>query len=243
MLTFAPLDAAVGVAAPIVAAFAAAVTPFAGGGATALAIVLFTVAVRLLMSPLTYARVRGERRRAALAPRVAELQRRHRGDTARLATELTALYRAAGASPLAGLLPSLLQIPFFLVMYRLFTTTEVAGRPNGLLTDTLFGVPLGHHLTDGVHTAGTAGLFALLMVVALGLAWWLSRRLRRATAPAATAPGDAAAVIGRLLPLLPYGTVLAVAVLPVAAALYLVTTTAFTAAEQLILRSPSGAAR
>ncbi len=241
MLAFAPLDAATGVAFSVVSTLASTVAPLAGGVATAAAIVLFTLGVRLLISPLTYAQVRGERRRAALAPRIAGLQRRHRGDPARLGTEVAALYRAEGVSPAAGCLPALLQMPFFLVMYRLFTSPTVTGRPNGLLTERLFGVPLGSHLGDAAGAAGAAlPVFAVLLALLALLAWWSSRRMRRAGVLAG-APADAGtglAAVGRVLPLLPYATPLVAAVAPLAAGLYLVTTTAFTALEHALLRRP-----
>ncbi|MFI6229436.1 YidC/Oxa1 family membrane protein insertase [Micromonospora echinospora] len=265
MLAFAPLDAAVGVASHAVSTFASALAPLAGGAATAVAIVAFTVAVRLLVAPLTVAQVRGERRRTALAPRVAELRRRHGGDPARLQRELLDLYGTAGASPLAGCLPALLQAPFFLIMYRLFT----AGDPAPLAGE-LAGVPLGHHLADGL--AGAAGpVWGVLLAALLALAWLASRRMRRTMAanaassdrsasaagpkasggsgssggsasPGGSAPGaggvagDVGAAVGRLLPLLPYAMVPVALVVPLAGVLYLVTTTAFTALEHTVLR-------
>ncbi|MFI7213943.1 YidC/Oxa1 family membrane protein insertase [Micromonospora maritima] len=239
MLAFAPLHAAASAAAVVVTWLADTLAPLAGGAATAAAIVLFTAGVRLLISPLTVAQVRGERRRAALAPEVRDLQRRYADDPTRLQSELFALYRRAGASPVAGCLPALLQAPFFLVMYRLFATGD--GAPE-LLGERLAGVPLGWHLGDGL--AGPVPLvFGVLLTVLLALAWWSSRRARRAAAATGTvagAPveGPGAAVLGRLLPLLPFGTVLVALVVPLAAVLYLVTTTAWTAVEQAVLRRP-----
>ncbi|WP_374535533.1 YidC/Oxa1 family membrane protein insertase [Micromonospora aurantiaca (nom. illeg.)] len=239
MLAFAPLHSA----ATVVTWLADVLAPLTGGAATAAAIVLFTVAVRLLISPLTVAQVRGERRRTALAPEVRELQRRYADDPARLQSELFALYRNAGASPVAGCLPALLQAPFFLVMYRLFATGD--GAPE-LLGERLAGVPLGWHLGDGL--AGPVPLvFGVLLAALLALAWWSSRRMRRAAAATGTvagtpAEGPGAAVLGRVLPLLPYGTVLVALVVPLAAVLYLVTTTAWTALEQVVLRRPQPAA-
>ncbi|OZV82517.1 hypothetical protein CA850_09645 [Micromonospora echinospora] len=264
MLAFAPLDAAVGVASHAVSTLASAVAPLAGGAATAVAIVAFTVAVRL-----TVAQVRGERRRTALAPQVAELRRRYGGDPARLQRELLDLYGTAGASPLAGCLPALLQAPFFLIMYRLFT----AGDPAPLAGE-LAGVPLGHHLADGL--AGAAGpVWGVLLAALLALAWLASRRMRRTMAansasPGGSAPaagpkssggpeasggsgasqgassreavgaggvaGDVGAAVGRLLPLLPYAMLPVALVVPLAGVLYLVTTTAFTALEHTVLR-------
>ncbi|ADL48694.1 membrane protein insertase YidC [Micromonospora aurantiaca] len=243
MLAFAPLHSAASAAATVVTWLADVLAPLTGGAATAAAIVLFTVAVRLLISPLTVAQVRGERRRTALAPEVRELQRRYADDPARLQSELFALYRNAGASPVAGCLPALLQAPFFLVMYRLFATGD--GAPE-LLGERLAGVPLGWHLGDGL--AGPVPLvFGVLLAALLALAWWSSRRMRRAAAATGTvagtpAEGPGAAVLGRVLPLLPYGTVLVALVVPLAAVLYLVTTTAWTALEQVVLRRPQPAA-
>ncbi|MER7890616.1 membrane protein insertase YidC [Micromonospora sp. NPDC094482] len=262
MLAFAPLHAAVGAAGSALSAVTTLLEPLAGGAATAAAIVLFTIAVRLLISPLTVVQVRGERRRAALAPQVRALQRRYADDPARLQSELFTLYRSAGANPITGCLPVLLQAPFLLVMYRLFSTAEGG---TGLLDERLAGVPLGHHLGDGL--AGAAGpLFAVLLAALLALAWWTSRRMRRASAgigaipPTGIAAGPVArtgegergaaaggagaaaegvgAALTRLLPLLPYATVLVALVLPLAAVLYLVTTTAWSALEQAVLRRP-----
>jgi YidC/Oxa1 family membrane protein insertase len=246
MLAFAPLDGVVNAAASTVSVLASAAAPLAGSAATAAAIVLFTVAVRLLISPLTWAQIRGERRRTALAPQVREIQRKHAKEPARLQSELLALYRENGASPLAGCLPSLLQAPFFFVMYRLFTTSAGGGGSagdGGLLTERLAGVSLGHHVGDGL--GGAAGpLFAVLFALLGVLAWLSSRRMRRAAAASQAAAGGTgeqtpgAGALARIMPLLPYGTLLAALVVPLAAVLYLVTTTAWTALEQTVLRRP-----
>ncbi|MCI4062444.1 YidC/Oxa1 family membrane protein insertase [Micromonospora sp. R77] len=242
MLAFAPLHAAVSVAASVVSWLADTLTPLTGGAATAAAIVLFTLGVRLLISPLTLAQVRGERRRAALAPQVSDLQRRHADDPAKLQSELFALYRQAGANPVAGCLPALLQAPFFLVMYRLFATGD---GNSGLLDQRLAGVPLGWHLGDGL-TGPVMAVFGVLLVALLALAWFSSRRARRAAQATGTVAGTptegpGAAVLGRLLPLLPFSTVLVALVVPLAAVVYLVTTTAWTALEQVTLRRPQPA--
>ncbi|WP_435206263.1 YidC/Oxa1 family membrane protein insertase [Micromonospora sp. bgisy143] len=242
MLAFAPLHTVVGVAGTALSWLTDLLEPLAGGAATVAAIVLLTVAVRLLITPLTVAQVRGERRRAALAPQVRELQQRYADDPATLQREVFALYRSAGANPVAGCLPLLIQAPFLLVLYRLFATDEGG---TGLLDERLAGVPLGHHLGDGL--AGAAGpLFAGLLVLLLALAWWSSRRARRASAAVGTVAGTptegpGAATLARLLPLLPFTTVLVALVLPLAAVIYLVTTTAWSALEQVVLRRPQAA--
>jgi YidC/Oxa1 family membrane protein insertase len=201
------LDAVVSAAYPIVFHLAQATTP-------AVAIVLATVAVRLLLLPLALAAIRGERARAALAPRLDELRTRHARHPERLRKELAELYRETGTSPFAGCLPMLLQAPFFLVTYRLFLSPTVGGQVNALLHSSLFGVPLSAHLF-----AGHLLVFLPFLVALAALAWLMGRRTGTRS-------------------LLPYGTLLTAAVVPLAAVLYLVTTTAWTAVENVVLRRP-----
>jgi YidC/Oxa1 family membrane protein insertase len=216
MSIFAAFGAVVGVAHSAIEGLAGLLTPVAGGVAAALAIVLFTLAVRALISPLTYVQVRAERRRAALAPEVEKLRKKHKNDQVALATATLELHRANGAGPFVGMLPGLAQAPFFMIMYR------VALRgPAGSLA----GIPLGAHLFAGWP------VFLVLIALALGLAWWSSRRMQR------TAIGEPTG-LARIMPLFPYLTVLGVAYLPLAGALYLVTSTSWTALEHAVWRRP-----
>ena len=141
MSLFAAFDAVIGAAHATIEGLAALLSPLAGGTAAAVAIVLFTVAVRLLISPLSYLQIRNERRRAALAPRLTDLQHKHRDDPATLVSATFALYRANGAGPMTGLLPGLVQAPFFMIMYRV-----ALNAPAG----SFLGVPLSAHLFAGV---------------------------------------------------------------------------------------------
>ncbi|MDP9864235.1 MULTISPECIES: YidC/Oxa1 family membrane protein insertase [Streptosporangium] len=226
---------------PVIEFTAGLITALAGPlGSTAPAIVLFTLAVRLLLLPLSVMQARGERVRARLAPRLQELRSRHGHDPERLRRELAALYAGEKASPLAGCLPGLAQLPFLMVTYRVFTSSVIAGHANALLTHGLFGVPLGQQLAGAVAGYGLlsgptlvfAGLFLLLLTVASVT----SRRMRRAM-------GDQVQpeALRRVMPLLPYATVLAAAVLPLAAGIYLLVTTAWTAGERALLYRPAPA--
>jgi YidC/Oxa1 family membrane protein insertase len=228
MSLFAAFDAVIGAAHATIEGLAALLSPLAGGTAAAVAIVLFTVAVRLLISPLSYLQIRNERRRAALAPRLTELQHKHRDDPATLVSETFALYRANGAGPMTGLLPGVVQAPFFMIMYRV-----ALNAPPG----SFVGVPLSAHLTAGVPA------FAVLLAIAAVLAWLSSRRIRRTAAAAPTRPtrsepgpgargGSGALAV--MMPWLPFAALPAVAWLPLAGALYLVTSMAWTALERSV---------
>jgi YidC/Oxa1 family membrane protein insertase len=215
--TFGPLDAAAGVAYDVLVALTHALAPIDGGAATVLAIVLFTMGVRLLLVPLSRRQATAQRTQADLAPKLLDLRRRYADDPARLRVELASLYRRAGTSPFASLAPALLQSPAFLVLYTVFTHPTIGDRPNLLLAADLFGTPLAAH-----GLAAGWPLLAVLVTIAL-VATISARRMRRS--------GSAA-----WLTVLPYLTLVPAAIMPLAAGYYLLTTTAWSAAETALLR-------
>jgi YidC/Oxa1 family membrane protein insertase len=220
MSIFHAFGAAVSAAHSAIEGLASLSAPLAGGFSVALAIVLFTLLVRLAISPLTYLQIRSGRRRESLAPELAGLREKHAGDPSRLAAETLALHRNHGISPFAGLLPGLIQWPFFMVMYRVAYQAPAGA---------LFGVPLSAHLTAGLP------VFAFLLLIAGVVAWFSSKR----SAPKRPASSPAASSLNSpLLRFLPFLTVLTVAWLPLAGALYLVTSTTWTVFEQAFWRRP-----
>ncbi|WP_030416304.1 YidC/Oxa1 family membrane protein insertase [Streptomyces sp. NRRL S-1448] len=228
---------------------AAVLDPLFGDAAVAATIVLFTLAVRAALHPLARAAARGEKARAALAPQLAALQRKHKNDPERLQKAMADLYAKTGASPLAGCLPSLLQLPVFFVMYHLFSTGG-----GGLLDHTLLGAPLGGHWSEALAAGGPFGpqglVYLALFVLIAAVATWNYRRARATTAQApslTSTPSPSAdrsvpgmASLAKLMPLLSFGTLITVAVVPLAAGLYMVTTTTWTACERALLKRDKG---
>ncbi|MFF5491399.1 YidC/Oxa1 family membrane protein insertase [Streptomyces virginiae] len=216
--------------------------PVLAQSATAAAIVLFTVLVRLALHPLSRAAFRG-------------------------------------ATPAAGCLPVLLQLPVFFVMYQAFSSAEVGGKANELLGHRLFAAPLGARWTDALGEGGPFGAQGLVFLGLFGaiavVAAWSAVRGRRTAASVAAAAAEAKAAgprkpagrvapqgkagakagagvgvmaevsaeqqevmrkLGGVLPLLSFGTLITAAVVPLAAGLYLLTTTAWSVAERVWLQ-------
>jgi YidC/Oxa1 family membrane protein insertase len=239
------LGVPVGAAYHLVFALTQLLIAVPGGLGAAAAVVLFTAAVRLAISPLSFRALRGQAATARLAPRVQSLRTRYRREPERLQRELAALYKREGASPFAGLLPLLAQWPLLSVLYLLFRSATVDGQPNQLLSGRLLGVPLGTHWLSGPGLLSAHGAVFLAVFAVLAGLCWLSARLAQRSAPAAPAStGDAsaaavpgAAAAGVLTRLLPYVTVVIAVFAPLAAALYLLTTVAWTLGERrLFLR-------
>ncbi|MFD7027094.1 YidC/Oxa1 family membrane protein insertase [Streptomyces sp. NPDC059917] len=195
-----------GVAQPV-AALAQLLEPVAAPAATAAAIVLFTVLVRLALHPLSRAAFRG-------------------------------------ATPRAGCLPVLVQLPVFFFMYRAFTSVD-----SGLLGERLFAAPLGARWADALGDGGLFGgpglVFLGLFAAIAAVAAWSAVRGRRAARSGNgpelpdTLPAEQRELMRKMsgvLPLLSFGTLVTAAVVPLAAGLYLVATTAWTVAERVWLQ-------
>ncbi|MBI4299711.1 MAG: membrane protein insertase YidC [Chloroflexi bacterium] len=83
-----------------------------------LAIVIFTVAVRLAMLPLTLKQLRASKAMQELQPKLQDVQKRYKSDRQRLAQETTRLYREHGVNPLGCALPMVLQFPIWIALYQ-----------------------------------------------------------------------------------------------------------------------------
>src|SRR5271166_5131587 len=221
-----PVDAAY----HLVSGFTGILTPVLGGVAAVAAIIVVTMAVRTLLMPLSFRALRGQASSARLAPQLLDLRQRYAKQPERLQQEMSALYKREGTSMLAGFTPFLLQWPFLSVMYLLFRSPQVAGRPNTLLTHALFGVPLGMHWLSGAGPASAQGAVFVGVFVLLGGLCWLISRLGQLTARSSAARSSAArssagravgrpeavAGTGALVKALPYLTVVIAAFAPLA---------------------------
>ncbi|MEU5522283.1 YidC/Oxa1 family membrane protein insertase [Streptomyces sp. NPDC047860] len=220
--------------------------PLFGVSAAAAAVVLFTALVRLLVHPLSRAAARGQKARAALQPRIAELRRKHRHNPETLQRAVLELHTAEKVSPVSGCLPSLFQLPAFFLLYHLFSSETIGGHANELLGHRLLGAPLGGRWADALGDGGVfggaglvyLGLFAVVAVVA-----WFSYRLSRrmmAAQPVVAGVGDGEQVPGmgavvKVMPFMSFFTLVTVAVMPLAAGLYMATSTAWSVVERAVL--------
>jgi YidC/Oxa1 family membrane protein insertase len=229
--------------AHLVEQLAALIQPLFGATAAAAAIVLFTALVRLLVHPLSRAAARGQKARTALQPKITELRTRHRNNPEKFQRALLELHAEEKVSPVSGCLPGLLQLPAFFLLYHLFSSTTIGGEHNGLLTHHLFAAPLGGRWADALSGAGVfgaaglvyLGLFAIVAAVATFNYLRTRKTMATATVDAGPEQVPGAAAIGRVAPYLSFFTLVTVAVVPLAAALYVVTSTTWTAVERAVL--------
>ena len=94
------------------------------------AILLLTVAIKLVFFPLANKSYVSMAKMRKLQPEMLKLRERYAEDKQRLNQEMMALYKKEGANPMSGCLPILVQIPVFFALYKvLFVTIEMRHAP------------------------------------------------------------------------------------------------------------------
>ena len=94
------------------------------------AILLLTLAIKLVLYPLSAIAYRSGAKMRRVAPQLKRLQERHAGDRRKLSAEMMELYRREGANPFGGCLPMLLQMPVFFALYWvLYESVELRQAP------------------------------------------------------------------------------------------------------------------
>jgi YidC/Oxa1 family membrane protein insertase len=112
------------------------------------AIIILSLAIYLILYPLTLKQMRSMKEMQLLQPQIKELQAQYKDNTQRLNKETMELYRKHKVNPLGGCLPMVLQVPIFFALYQVLTRS-IALKGSGFLwikdlsdTDKLFPFPV-----------------------------------------------------------------------------------------------------
>lgn len=236
--------------------------PAASGWAWGLSIVLLTISVRVLLFPLFVKQIKSQRRMQELAPKIKELQAKHKGDRETLNTELMKLYKDHGTNPISGCLPLILQLPIFFALFRVmnefkphFKGTEPYftgkyGLSSSLIEQgahaKVFGAPISAAFNSSAQTlsalnghATTVKVVATIMIVTMGATTFFTQRQMMARNGAATDPQQAQ-VQKIMLYVLPFSFAIFGFSFPVGVLLYWLTTNIWSMGQQryVIKRMP-----
>jgi len=234
--SFPPLTAVLEAAYRFVEGLAALLQPIAGASSAALAILVITAIVRVLLVPVGASQVQAEGTRRRLYPQILALQRRHKADPVTLQRKTAELYRAENTSQFAGILPALAQAPVLSVVYTLFVRNSIGGHANSLLAQQLFAAPLGGSFVHLLAGGGVGILVFLVLFCVLAGVAWTSRHIALRLQLVDTEAPASAVTVARALSWLPFVTIVFAAVVPLAAALYLAASATWTLGERMLLR-------
>lgn len=188
-----------------------------------LAIVVFTIIVRLLTYPLTVQQMRSSQAMQKLQPELKKLQEKYKNDREKLSQEQMRLYREYGVNPVGGCLPLLIQFPIFIALYQAIihalaaTPMQLIDLSGRLLIPGLDQyIPLkntflGMNLTQPPAIVGTdlASIVGIALVVLVVVTTWLQFKVTMPQQPPSEdgKPNQAQAMsqsMGTVMPLM-YG--------------------------------------
>ena len=102
-----------------------------------IAIILLTVSIKLLLSPVQYKQYLSQAKMKVLRPEINEINEKYADNPMKKQQETMKLYSKAGASPLSGCIPGLLQIPVFYALFTFFPSAFVLRQKSFLWADDL----------------------------------------------------------------------------------------------------------
>lgn len=116
------------------------------GGNFGLAIIVFTLVMKIITWPLTASQYKQSRAMQTIQPQMQELQKKYKGkDPKKLQAETMALYREAGVNPVGCLIPMLVQFPIWIALYQVIRLS-LGDTPESLVTlsGRLYPIPFIH---------------------------------------------------------------------------------------------------
>ena len=111
-----------------------------------LAIVLLTIAVRIVLYPLNQKQMTSMQQMQKIQPRLKVLQEKYANDKEKLNQETMRLYKENKVNPAAGCLPLLVQLPILILLFNVLRTYDFAG-------GSFMGIILGSSTTAGLAQA------------------------------------------------------------------------------------------
>lgn len=99
----------------------------------ALAIILFTLLIKLILFPLTYKQMYSMKKMQEIQPEIKALQEKNKKNPEKANKEVMALYQTRGVNPMAGCLPLLIQMPILIALYQAISKFQYSDLGAGLL--------------------------------------------------------------------------------------------------------------
>lgn len=159
------------------------VPPFSPGFGWGLAIIMLTVAINLLVFPLTLKQTRATRAFAQIQPTIKKIQAEYKDDPQEMQRQLMAAQKSAGATPGGCLLPMLVQMPIWFALFQLLRDPLLVIDPESGLgqtiaehTATFLGMNLvmtpSEAFAEGILYALPYLVLMLIMVVSQYIQQW-----------------------------------------------------------------------
>ncbi|MBN2055932.1 membrane protein insertase YidC, partial [bacterium] len=143
------------------------------------AIILLTIIIKLVFTPLTHFQMKSMRKMQELQPEVNKIKNKYKKEPQKANEEMMRLYKQHGANPASGCLPMIIQIPVFFALYSvlmqaielrgapfIFWLTDLSAKDPTKITPILMGVSMffQQRLTPSTSDAKQKQIFMLMPI-------------------------------------------------------------------------------
>lgn len=133
-----------------------------------IAIIIFTILIKIAMSPITYKSFLSQAKMKVLKPEIAELGEKFKDNPMKKQQETMALYSKAGVNPMAGCIPALIQLPFMYASFQFFPSAFDLRQKSFLWADDLSSYDSIYKLPFNIPFYGDhVSLFPILAAIAI----------------------------------------------------------------------------
>jgi len=202
-----------------------------------IAVIILTILIRLLLHPLMIQSLRSQKALTKIQPKLKEIQNNHKHDQQKQAEEMMALYRQEKINPFAGLLTLFTQLPLIIALYQVFRKGFQPGEMASLYS--FVGNP-------GVINPNFLGLINLaqphvLLAIVGGIFQFFQMKMLSPKSKKAKKKKQQTDLFldimqKQMIYFFPFLTVIILIKLPAAIALYWITTSIFSIAQQYTLK-------
>jgi len=134
------------------------------------AIIIFTVLIKLVMSPITYKSFMSSAKMKVIRPEIQEINEKYKKDPMKKQQETMKLYSKAGVNPMAGCAPALMQIPVFYALFQFFPSFFDLRQKSFLWATDLSSYDVVYHFPKGVKIpfyGDHISIFPILAAIAI----------------------------------------------------------------------------
>lgn len=196
-----------------------------------LAIIFLTILIRLLLFPIFHESLRQQKIQQSLQPHIKKIQEKHRDNKEAQTKAILGLYSEHKANPVLPLILILIQLPVLFALFNIFNIGITEASLNSLYTFVPRPETINHTLFNFLDL--TKASFYVTGLAAI--AQYLQSKLAIARQKPGETQTDAERIGRSLIYIAPLITILVLWSLPAAIGLYWITTTIFSAVQQIII--------
>ncbi|MEK7195658.1 MAG: YidC/Oxa1 family membrane protein insertase, partial [Patescibacteria group bacterium] len=196
-----------------------------------LAIIFLTILIRLLLFPIFYESLRQQKIQQALQPHIKKIQEKHKNNREDQTKAILNLYTEHKANPALPIILILLQLPVLIALFLIFKAGITAESLNSLYSFVPRPLTINHTFFNLLDLTKAS----LLLTVLAAIAQYFQSKLAIVKPKPGETQTDAERIGRSLVYVAPLITLAVLWTLPAAIGLYWITTTIFSAAQQVII--------